>query len=44
MIGLHVIGEYMKMLQYLKRLDKINKKKEYYLKLYRELSDDDLKD
>ena len=44
MLGVHVIGDYMKMLQYLKRLDKINKKKDYYLKLYRDLSNEEIHD
>jgi len=32
----YVVGDYMKMLQYLKKLDRIWKKKEYYMKLYKE--------
>lgn len=35
-VGVHVIGDYMKMLWYLRRLEKIQKKKDYYCKLYKE--------
>ncbi len=35
-VNLHVIGDYMKMLKYLKKLDKIQKKKDYYMKIFKE--------
>lgn len=32
----HVVGDYMKMLLYLQKLDVLRRKKEYYDKLYKE--------
>jgi hypothetical protein len=36
LVKCHVVGDYMKMLQYMQKLDRNHKKKDYYLKLYKE--------
>ncbi|CDW80277.1 integral membrane protein [Stylonychia lemnae] len=36
LVRTYVVGDYMKMLQYLKKLDRMWRKKEYYMKIYRE--------
>lgn len=36
MVDTHVVGDFMKMLHFLKKLDRNQRKKEYYEMLYRE--------
>jgi hypothetical protein len=35
-LNIHVIGDYLRILHFLKKIDHTNKKKEYYEKLFKE--------